>query len=255
MQLVTGTLSAATGSTIGNLTLANGSITDSSGAISFGDENITTSGTISSGASTLSSLTVSGATALNGGLSMDTNKFTVADATGNTAIAGTLDVTGDTSVSTFDSSGATSLATGGGAVNVASSGAMTTVKGTLNVDEAVTLDSTLGVTGNTSLAGTLSVEGASTLSGTLASGAQTVTGNITASGTLSAATGSTIGNLTLANGSITDSSGAISFGNENITTTGTLASGAQTVTGNITASGAVTGGSLTDGNWWWCSLL
>ena len=51
---------------------------------------------------------------------MDNNKFTVADATGNTAIAGTLDVTGDTSVSTFDSSGATSLATGGGAVNVAS---------------------------------------------------------------------------------------------------------------------------------------
>ena len=58
------TLSAATGSTIGNLTLANGSITDSSGAISFGDENISTTGTISSGSSTLSSLTVSGATAL-----------------------------------------------------------------------------------------------------------------------------------------------------------------------------------------------
>jgi len=36
------------------------------------------------------------------------------------------------------------------------------------------------------------------------------------------ATGSTVGNLTLANGSITDSSGAISFGNENLTTTGTL---------------------------------
>ena len=34
---------------------------------------------------------------------------------------------------TFDSSGAT-ITTGGGAVNVASSGAMTTVKGTLNVD-------------------------------------------------------------------------------------------------------------------------
>jgi cytoskeletal protein CcmA (bactofilin family) len=65
----------------------------------------------------------------------------------------TLDVTGDTSVSTFDSSGATSIATGSGAVNVASSGAMTTVKGTLNVDEAVTLDSTLDVTGALSLGG------------------------------------------------------------------------------------------------------
>jgi len=51
------------------------------------------------------------------------------------------------------------------------------------------------------------------------------------------------GNLTLTNGSITDSSGAISFGNENISTTGTLGSGAITSTGNIsgvniTGSGA-----------------
>ena len=59
----------------------------------------------------------------------------------------TLDVEEDTSVSTFDSSGSTSLATGSGAVNVASSGEMTTVKGTLNVDQAVTLDTTLDVDG------------------------------------------------------------------------------------------------------------
>jgi len=65
--------------------------------------------------------------------------------------SGTLDVIGDTSVSTFDSTGATSLATGGGVVNIASSGLMTTVKGTLNVDEAVTLDTTLDVTGDTSV--------------------------------------------------------------------------------------------------------
>jgi hypothetical protein len=52
-------------------------------------------------------------------------------------------------------------------------------------------------------------------------GAITADDNSTFTGTISAATGSTIGNLTLANGSITDSSGAISFGNENISTTGT----------------------------------
>ena len=68
-----------------------------------------------------------------------------------------LDVTGDTSVSTFDSSGATSLATGGGVVNIASTGVMTTVKGTLNVDEAVTLDTTLGVTGITTLSNNLNL--------------------------------------------------------------------------------------------------
>ena len=35
---------------------------------------------------------MTGATTLNGGLTMDSNKFTVADATGNTVIAGTVAV-------------------------------------------------------------------------------------------------------------------------------------------------------------------
>ena len=48
--------------------------------------------------------------------------------------------------------------------------------------------------------------------------------------------GTPIGTLTLADGSITDSSGAISFGNENLSTTGTLASGNLSVTGTIAAS-------------------
>ena len=43
---------------------------------------------------TLTALTVSGATALDGGLTMDTNKFTVANTSGNVATAGTLDVAG-----------------------------------------------------------------------------------------------------------------------------------------------------------------
>ena len=62
--------------------------------------------------------------------------------------------------------------------------------------------------------------------------------NLVASGTLGVtgvatlATGSTIGNLTLANGSITDSSNAIDFGNENLSTTGTLGCGIFTITAN-----------------------
>ena len=47
-----------------------------------------------------SQLTVAGATALNGGLTMDTDKFTVADTSGNVATAGTLTVAG---ISTFNS--------------------------------------------------------------------------------------------------------------------------------------------------------
>ena len=42
----TGTISGATGSTFGNLTLANGSITDSDGSIGFGNNNLSTTGNI-----------------------------------------------------------------------------------------------------------------------------------------------------------------------------------------------------------------
>ena len=54
------------------------------------------------------------------------------------------------------------------------------------------------------------------------------TAALTISGIIAAATASTIGNLTLGDGSIVDSSGAISFGDENLSTTGTLASGLVT---------------------------
>ena len=69
--------------------------------------------------------------------------------------------------------------------------------------------------------------------------------NLTSTGTINSATGSTIGNITLANGSITDSSGAISFGNENLTTTGTVTVGTLTMAGgSITdSSGAISFGN------------
>ena len=70
----------------------------------------------------------------------------------------------------------------------------------------------------------------------------TVADGFTFSGAQTFATGTTFGTLTIANGSITDSSGAISFGNENLTTTGTLAAGDDSVIGNLT----LTDGSITD---------
>ena len=66
----------------------------------------------------------------------------------------------------------------------------------------------------------------------------TATGTGTFGSTISAATGSTIGNLTLANGSITDSSGSLSFGDENLSTTGTWDAGNTTITGDLDVSGA-----------------
>ncbi len=55
----------------------------------------TTGGNITiAGDMNLNALTVSGTTSLNGGLNMDGSKFIVADGTGNTTIAGTLNVSG-----------------------------------------------------------------------------------------------------------------------------------------------------------------
>jgi len=109
-----------------------------------------TAGDSSTAIATTAFVTTAVSTATSGSFVDLTTDQTIAGSktfSDNTSVGGTLDVTGDTSVNTFDSSGATSLATGGGVVNVASSGVMTTVIGTLNVDEAVTLDTTLGVTG------------------------------------------------------------------------------------------------------------
>jgi hypothetical protein len=78
-----------------------------------------------------------------------------------------------------------------------------------------------------------------------------VTGAATFNSTVTAATGSIFGNLTLADGSITDSSGAISFGNENLTTTGTISAETGSTLGNLTlADGSITdsSGAISFGN-------
>ena len=117
----------------------------------------------------------------------------------------------------------------------------------------ITAASLTKVTGTFEVTSTSVLTGNVTITGTLASGALTVTGGITATTTIAAtgivtgATGSIFGNITLANGSITDSSGAISFGNENLSTTGTLASGALTVTGGMTATGDIVASGTSGG--------
>jgi hypothetical protein len=125
----------------GTLTATSGSITDSSGAISFGDENLATTGTLASGA---------------------------------------LTVTGAASVST------TLAVNSGGNVLTLAAGSITSATGAISFN-----DENLSTTG------------------TVASGNHTVSGD-----------------LLLASGSITSSSGAISFNDENLSTTGTLAAGA-----------------------------
>jgi len=78
-------------------------------------------------------------------------------------------------------------------------------------------------------------------------------GNVTGLGTVASGT-HTIGSLVVAAASITDTSGAITFGNENLSTTGTLAAGTTTSgtisfgNENLTTSGVVTAGGITLGS-------
>ena len=126
----------------------------------------------------------------------------------------TLDVTNDTSVSTFDSSGETSLATSGGVVNIASTGVMTTVKGTLNIDEAVTLDTTLDVTGDTNLNST-TTSTSSTTGALVVDGGVGIAENLNVGGAIDVTDAATTrNNLGIYSGTLTwGSFGSDGFGN------------------------------------------
>ena len=65
----------------GNLTFSNGSIIDSSGSISFGNENLTTTGTLNAGAITGTSITGSGATHTLGTVEISGNTIRSTDST------------------------------------------------------------------------------------------------------------------------------------------------------------------------------
>ena len=196
-----GAISAGSGTTIGNLTLANGSITDSSGAITFGNENLTTTGTVTAATgSTLGNLTLA-----NGSITDSSGAITFNDE--NLSTTGTI-------------SGATGSTIGNLTL---SNGSITDSSGAISFgNENLTTTGQL-VVGNVTLSSGSIVDS----SGAISIGNE----NLSSTGTINSGTGSTIGNLTLGNGSITDSSGAISFGNENLTTTGSVTSGTLTLAG------------------------
>ena len=95
----TGTVSGATGSTFGTLTLADGSITDNTGTISFDNENLSTTGTLTSGSLTTTG-TVSGATGSTFGTltladgSITDNTGTISFDNENISTSGNLTTTG-----------------------------------------------------------------------------------------------------------------------------------------------------------------
>ena len=108
--------------------------------------------------------------------SVATNKLTVASASGNTAVAGTLGVTGATSLSSLATSGAATI---GGALNVTGA---TTLTGNLTIPGNLAVTGTSTLTGNTAVTGTLGVTGASTLASVGVTGNTTLTGDLAANG-------------------------------------------------------------------------
>jgi len=161
-----------------------------------------------------------GATSTGGALSsagdfdVATDKFTVASANGNTEIAGTLDVTGDTSVSSFDSSGVTQLATGGGATSTG--GALSSAG---DFDVATDKFTVASATGNTAVAGTLGVTGESTLASATVS--DLTSGRLVFAGTA---------------GSLEDSAN-LEFGSDTLSVTGDISGSIGVVGASLDATG------------------
>ena len=183
---------------------------------------------------------------INGDFSVATSKFTVASASGNTAVAGTLAVTGATSLSSLITSGNATIGgtlgiTGGltipGTLSVTGISTLTGAVGmgsTLNVTGLSTLAS-LGVTGAATIGTTLGVTGLSTLGSLAVTGASTLDSlAVTNAATIGTTLGVT-GLSTLASVSVT---GAATVGSTlgvtgNTTLTGDLAANGNTTLGNF----------------------
>ena len=114
-------------------------------------------------------LTASGLLSANGGIAVDTNAFTVADSSGNTAIAGTLNVTGITTLTgALNANGGIAVDTnsftvaGDGTGNTVVAGTFT-ASGVVNANGGIAVDTdkftVADGTGNTAIAGTLTASG------------------------------------------------------------------------------------------------
>ncbi len=157
---VTGTIAAATGSTIGNLTFANGSITDSGGALDFGNETLTTTGAVDFGAATVDSLSVSDNNITNvGNIALDSISADDTDinisVTDHSATALTIKEGSNAYliIDTANSSESVSIGTG------VSGTAITIGHGT----SETTVADNLTVTGNLTVSGTTTTVNSSTL--------------------------------------------------------------------------------------------
>jgi hypothetical protein len=191
----TSTISAATGSTIGNLTFANGSITDSSGAIDFGNETLATSGVITGGGFTIGSAAILEAELeILDGAAVTTTELNIIDgdtsATGTTLVAADRVVVNDNgtmvqvAMSDFETFMESNLDTLGSVTSLGTLTALTvdnvsingsTIGHTSDTDLMTVADGVLTVAGEVD-ATSLDISGSADVDGTMEADAYTVDG-------------------------------------------------------------------------------
>ena len=180
----------------------------------------------------------------DGGIAVDTNKFTVADVTGNTVIAGTLSVAG-----TLDATG--DLGVTGDQINLGAFAVtgIATCGSLLNANGGIAVDSNkftvADVTGNTLIAGTLGVTGDTSL-GTVSAGTWAATDVAVLHGGTGASTAAAA-RTNLGAASATDNSTDVTL----IAGPGYLSLSGQEITAGVVALSTHTSGSyvasLTEG--------
>ena len=274
----------AVDSTIGNITINNNNIISSSSAISFDDNNLITTGDISSnsgvfsgtvdvaGKLTSESADIGSLRLENKGikigidsvLDFSNNKVTVGDLHSNSITTGAISGTNITASGTITAGsgsklgditvGQGSLTTESGLFNLGNDGIKTT--GTLEISSAK-LTSTLSVT-DVITGESGAVLGNITISnGSISSSGTAINfgnDNLSTTGTITGAVNSKLADITFNNGSIKSTSGKIDFDNENLVTTGTFSAGnlsgsALNLSGDATVNGiliAASGSQLAD---------
>jgi len=269
------TITTLTGTTLnaGTLALAAGSITDSSGAISFGNENLTTTGTITGALATAAQTAITSVgtlTALqvdniniNGNAISSTagTDLTIAPLSGQQIVLdGTIIidagvVTGATSITstafvgaltgnvTGNASGTAATVTGAAQTAITSVGTLTA----LQVDNLNINANTISSTAGTDLLITPLAGQQIVLDGTIIIDAGVVTGatSITSTAFVGDITGNLAGTVSTATqNSITTATGLVSVG---ALDSGSITSGFTSIdvgAGTITTTGAITGGSV-----------
>jgi hypothetical protein len=259
----TGTIRGATGSTFGNLTLSNGSIRDSNGSIDFENNNLTTTGHIHTSRIFSDALEITKTDGvpylyftnknnyiyrISGGTS--SNDFIISKYSDPDSEEGSCEwFVYDESLARLQ------FKLGKGQANEKTFILGTATFGTHSGKQFLATEGDDLLLGNSAsnlknlIAGNISASSGSTFGNlTLANGSITDSdgsigfgnNNLSTTGTISATAGAKIGNLTLENGSITDSDGAIDFGNNNLSTTGTIS-----VAGQVCFSAALTPATIT----------